>query len=77
MIFHHHRPSMTLTRVRQLRSYWSRSDSQTQKSEATKIKVEKKLRFDLNNNERKDLLIPVSSSVQASALFLHETLLSS
>ena len=70
---------MTLTKARQLRGYQSPLNSQTQEREANKnnSKEEKKLRFDSNNNERKDLLIPVSLSVQSLLSFLHGTLLSS
>jgi len=58
MAIHHHKPSTTLARARQLRGYWNHLDSQTQKRKTNKnkSKAKKKLRFDSNNNERKDLL---------------------
>jgi len=67
MAIHHHKPSTALARARQLRGYRSHLYSQTQNKEANKNKnkEEKKLRFDSNNNKRKDLLTPVSPSVQA------------
>jgi len=69
MAIHHHKPSMAFARARQaIRVIWI---YKTKKREANKNKnkEEKKLRFDSNNNERKDLLIPVSLSVQACSHF--------
>ena len=64
---------MALARARQLRGYRSHLDSQTKKREAIKNKSKedkKKLRFDLNNNERKEeRLTLMSRSVQASLSF--------
>jgi len=55
MVVHHHRPSAALTRARQLRNFWSRLDSQTEKREVTKTRVEKKLRLNLiTMKERKN-----------------------
>ena len=77
MVVHHHRPSKTLTRVRQLRSFWNRLDSQTQKREGTKTRVEKKLRLNLiTMKERKNTYTGVTLSTR-SLLFSHETILRS
>ena len=59
MAIHYHKPSTTLARLRKLRGYQSHLDSQTHKREANKNKSKeekRKLRFDSNNNERKDYL---------------------
>ena len=58
MTIHHHKPSMALARIRQLRGYRIYWDLQTKKREANENKIEKKrkLQFDSNNNEKKDYL---------------------
>jgi len=69
MVVHHHRPSMTLTRARQLRSFWSRLDSQTQKREVIKTRVEKKLRLNLiTMEERKNTYISVTLSTSITLI---------
>ena len=68
MAIYHHKPSTTLARVRQLLGYRSHLDSQTQQRKANENKSKKRKKkswFDSNNNERKDLLIPVLPSIQA------------
>ena len=59
MDIHHYKPSTALARARQLRGYRFHLDPQTQKREVIENKSKeekKKLRFDSNNNGRKDHL---------------------
>ena len=52
--------------VKQSRGYQIHLDCKQIRGKETKTKAKKKkLRFDSNNTERKDLLTPMSSSVQA------------
>jgi len=63
MVVYHHRPSTTLTRARHLRNFWSRLDSQREKREVTKKRVEKKLRLNLiTTKERKNTYTGVTLS---------------
>ena len=62
MVVHYHKTSMAL-RARQLRSYWSRLDSQTQKKEAIKTRAEKKLWLNwITMKERKNTYTGVTLS---------------
>ena len=82
MAIHHHKPSMTLARARQLRDYRIHLDPQTHKREANKnknrIEKKKKENFDSIQTTMIEKITYTGVTLSTSLFsFLHENFLSS